>query len=37
MKVIYAHTDSLFCPVESIDHAKDTCNYLNEQVRGNIP
>ena len=37
MKVIYAHTDSLFCPVESIDHAKDTCNYLNEQVRGIFP
>ena len=37
MKVIYAHTDSLFCPVESIDHAKSTCDYLNQQVREIFP
>tara|TARA_R110002020_G_scaffold120162_2_gene273894 strand:- start:3885 stop:4709 length:825 start_codon:yes stop_codon:yes gene_type:complete len=37
MKVIYAHTDSLFCPVDSIEHAQDVCSVLNDGVREIFP
>ena len=33
MKVVYAHTDSIYVPIKSIDKAKEICQMLNEKMR----
>ena len=37
MKVVYAHTDSIYVPVKSIESAEDLCEELNEHIRSIFP
>ena len=37
MKVVYAHTDSIYIPIDSIDKAKKVCTELNNYVRESFP
>lgn len=37
MKVVYAHTDSIYIPIDSIDKAKEVCTKLNNHVRESFP
>jgi DNA polymerase elongation subunit (family B) len=37
VKIVYAHTDSLYCPVDSIEEAQSLCSTLNEKVREIFP
>ena len=36
MKVVYAHTDSLYVPVPSIEMAQDIQKVLNEHIQQNV-
>ena len=37
MKVVYAHTDSIYIPIDNINKAKKVCNELNNHVRESFP
>ncbi len=37
MKVVYAHTDSIYVPIESVEKAKDICTILNNHMREHFP
>jgi DNA polymerase elongation subunit (family B) len=37
MKVVYAHTDSIYVPIDNIEKAKIVCNELNNHVRESFP
>jgi len=37
MKVVYAHTDSIYIPIDDIDKAKQICVELNNHVREAFP
>jgi len=37
MKVVYGHTDSIYCTVDSVEQAKNVLEELNEHVRSYFP
>ena len=37
MKVVYAHTDSIYVPIETIGKAEEICKMLNEKMREHFP
>jgi len=37
MKVVYGHTDSIYCTVESVEQAKEACNHINNEVQKIFP
>jgi len=37
MKVVYAHTDSIYVPIETIEKAEEVCKMLNERMREHFP
>ena len=37
MKVVYAHTDSIYVPIENIDKATEVCQMLNKKMREHFP
>ena len=37
MKVVYAHTDSIYVPIESINKAEEVCKLLNSKMREHFP
>ena len=37
MKVVYGHTDSIYCTVDSVEQAKNVLEELNELVRSYFP
>ena len=37
MKVVYGHTDSIYCTVDSISDAQDACTKINDGVQELFP
>ena len=37
MKVVYAHTDSIYVPIENVEKAKEICTILNNHMREHFP
>ena len=37
MKVVYGHTDSIYCTVDSVEQAKEACNHINNEVQKIFP
>ena len=37
MKVVYAHTDSIYVPIESVERAEEVCKVVNDHVRKLFP
>jgi len=37
MKVVYGHTDSIYCTVDSVEHAQEVCEKINTEVQKLFP
>ena len=37
MKVVYAHTDSIYIPIENVEKAKEIVKIVNDHVRELFP
>jgi len=37
VKVVYAHTDSIYVPIENIEKAEEICQMLNKKMREHFP
>ena len=37
MKVVYAHTDSIYVPIESVEKAEKSCKDVNSHVQELFP